>query len=322
MFTLDDIRSAAVQIAPYVMRTPLYRNRTLSARLNTNVYLKLELFQKTGSFKPRGAFMQLLQLGPEARAHGAVAVSGGNFAQAVAYAGTLLGVKTTVCMPAYTPGNYVEATQGYGANVELLPDITAAFSQAEEYGRRGMALLRPFEDPNQMIGCGTVGLEILEDVPDVTDAVISIGGGGLIAGIIVALEALKPSVRVWGVETEGANAMGAALKSGKVVQIVPTSLARTLGAPYVAAFSLELMQKHPERYIVVSDQEAIDAQRFLLERAKVLTELAASCTLAAAKKVKHNFGPDSHVVLLLCGGNESLSNLVSYATAKTTNASA
>ena len=319
MITLDDVRYAAGQIAPYVMRTPLYKNRTLSARLNTNLYLKLELLQKTGSFKPRGAFMQILRLDPAARAKGAVAVSGGNFAQAVAYAGTMLGVSTTVCMPAYTPKNYVEATKGYGAQVELTPDIATAFSQAEEYGRQGRALLHPFDNPNQVIGCGTVGLEILEDVPNVTDVVISIGGGGLFSGVAVTLQALKPEVRVWGVETEGANAMGAALQAGKVVPVVPTSLAKTLGAPYVSAFSLELMQKYPERYVVVSDRDAIDAQHLLLERAKVLTELAAACTLAAADKIKDNFGPDSHVVLLLCGGNESLDNLVSYATARNGN---
>lgn len=315
MITLNEFRNAAGQIAPYVMRTPLYRNRTLSARLNTNLYLKFELLQKTGSFKPRGAFLQILRLDPAVRAKGAVAVSGGNFAQAVAYAGTMLGVTTTVCMPAYTPKNYVEATRGYGAQVELLPEMALAFSQAEEYGRQGRALLHPFEDRNQMIGCGTIALEIVEDIPDVTDVVISIGGGGLFGGITAAFQSLKPEVRVWGVETKGAEAMGAALKAGKVVPIVPTSLARTLGAPYVAALALELMQRHPERYVVVTDQEAIEAQRFLLERAKVLTELAASCTLAAAEKIKDNFGPDRHVVLLLCGGNESLSNLVSYATA-------
>jgi threonine dehydratase len=316
MITLDDVRAAAEQVAPYVMRTPLQTSRTLSDRLNTDVYLKLELFQKTGSFKPRGAFNQMLRLSPEARERGAVAVSGGNFAQAVAYAGTMLGIKTIICMPSYTPQNYIEATKGYGATVELLPDISAAFAQAEEYTRQGMAYLHPFDDPYQMAGCGTVGLEILEDVPNATDVLTSIGGGGLFAGVLVALKALKPDIRVWGVETEGAEAMGVALKAGKVVRITPNSLARTLGAPYVSQFALELMQKEPERYVVVSDAEAIQAQRvLLLERAKVLPELAASCTLAAADRIKDCFGPDDHVVLLLCGGNESLSNMIEYARA-------
>ncbi len=317
MFTLDDVRAAAQQVKPYVKRTPLQTSRTLGERLNTNIYLKLELFQKTGSFKPRGAFNQMLHLPPTARERGAVAVSGGNFAQAVAYAGTVLGIKTIVCMPAYTPKNYVEATQGYGATVELLPDITAAFARADEYTRQGMASLHPFDDPYQMAGCGTIGLEILEDVPDVTDVLISIGGGGLIAGIMVALKALKPGVRIWGVETEGADAMNAALKAGKVVRIVPNSLAKTLGAPYVSEFALELMQNDAERHIVVKDEEAVQAQRLLLERAKVLTELAASCTLAAADRIKDCFGPQDHVVLLLCGGNESLNNMIGYATATT-----
>src|SRR5258706_892084 len=172
MITIEQIRAAAGQIAPYVKRTPLEKSETLSTRLNTNVYLKYELFQKTGSFKPRGAFMQILALDPVARERGAVAVSGGNFAQGAAYAGATLGVKTTICMPSYTPANYIEATKGYGAEVELLPDISAAFAQAEEYARQGRAYLHPFDDANQVAGCGTIGLEIVEDVPNVTDVVI------------------------------------------------------------------------------------------------------------------------------------------------------
>jgi threonine dehydratase len=145
-----------------------------------------------------------------------------------------------------------------------------------------------------------------------SDVVISIGGGGLIAGVTAALKALKPGVRVWGVETEGAETMGEALKAGKVVHIQPTSLAKTLGAPYVAADALIMAQEHLERYIVVSDKEAFQAQLFLLERAKINTELAASCTLAAAERVKDAFSENDHVVLLMCGGNTSLDNLIDY----------
>jgi threonine dehydratase len=146
----------------------------------------------------------------------------------------------------------------------------------------------------------------------VTDIVISIGGGGLIAGITVALEALVPGVRVWGVETEGADAMGQALQAGRVVQVTPTSLARTLSAPYVAEDALAIVQRHAERHVLVSDRDAYDAARHLLERTKVNAELAASCTLAAARKVREAFSPDSHVVLVICGGNVSLEDWVDY----------
>ena len=176
----------------------------------------------------------------------------------------------------------------------------------------GACLLHPFDNPHQMAGVGTIGLEVHEDLPQVTDIVISIGGGGFIAGITVALEALVPGIRVWGVETEGADAMGQALQAGRVVQITPTSLARTLSAPYVAEDALTIMQRHAERHVLVSDREAYDAARHLLERAKVNAELAASCTLAAARRVREAFAPDSHVVLVICGGNVSLEDWVDY----------
>jgi len=152
----------------------------------------------------------------------------------------------------------------------------------------------------------------MERLPDVTDIVISIGGGGLITGITVAVKAIKPDVRIWGVETEGAQTMGKALAAGKVVQIIPNSLAKTLSATYVAEDALRIAQQHMEQYVVVSDQEAIDSQRFLLERATVLTEQSASCTLSAAKKISGRFQKQGHVVLLLCGGNESLANMIAY----------
>jgi len=272
----------------------------------------MELFQKTGSFKPRGAFNQILQLDGQAKAKGVVAVSGGNFAQGVAYAAGQLGIKAIICMPAYTPSNYVEATRSYGATVELSPDFPSTFAKAETFKAEGYAFLHAWDNPNQMAGNGTIGLEILEKLPDVTDIVISIGGGGLIAGITVAVKAIKPDVRIWGVETEGVQTMGKALEAGKVVQITPNSLAKTLSATYVAEDALRIVQQHMEQYVVVSDQEAIDSQRFLLERAKVLTELAASCTLSAAKKISGRFQRQGHVVLLLCGGNESLSNMIAY----------
>jgi threonine dehydratase len=312
MITLDDVRATRALIHPYIKRTPLERNTTLSQRLGTNVYLKLELFQKTGSFKPRGAFNQILRLSDEARRLGVVAVSGGNFAQGVAYAGRVLGVRTLICMPEYTPRNYLEATRSYGAQVELLPTISEAFKRADDYQRQGMSFLHPYDNPHQMAGTGTIGLELLEDLPEMTDLFVSIGGGGLIGGIIVAIKALKPQARIWGVETEGADAMGQALKAGQVVQVQPTSLARTLGAPYVAEDALRLAQQHLERHLLVSDREAFEAELFLLERAKIITELAASCTLAAAERVKGEFKPADHVVLLICGGNASLDNLVEY----------
>jgi len=313
VITVDDVREARPRIAPYVRRTPLERNRTLSRELGTNVYLKLELFQRTGSFKPRGAFNQILHLSPEERAAGVVGVSGGNFAQALADAGTTLGVPTRLCMPATAPMASVAATRAYGAEVELAASFPEVFARAEALRDAGARLLHPFDDPYQMSGVGTIGLEVHEDLPQVTDIVISIGGGGLIAGIAIALEALRPGIRVWGVETEGADTMGQALAADRVVQITPTSLARTLSAPYVAEDALTVMRRHAERYVRVSDREAFEAGRFLLERAKINAELAASCTLAAARRVASSFATGDHVVLLICGGNVSFDDWQHYA---------
>ena len=312
MITLDEILEAQPRIQPFVRRTPLERSRTLSDELGTNVYLKLELFQRTGSFKPRGAFNQILRLTPEQRARGVVGVSGGNFAQALADAGRTLATRTMVCMPESAPKASVEATRGYGATVELAATFPEVFARAEALRDAGACLLHPFDDPYQMAGVGTIGLEVHADLPQVTDILISIGGGGLIAGITVALEALVPGIRVWGVETEGADAMSQALKAGHVVEVRPTSLARTLSAPYVAEDALTIVQRHAERHVLVSDREAYEAGRHLLERAKINAELAAACTLAAARRVRGSFATGSHVVLVICGGNVSLEDWVDY----------
>ncbi len=313
MIQLVDVQIARIRISSFVMRTPTILSRTLSERLGTNAYLKLELFQKTGSFKPRGAFNRMLQLTDEEKEQGIVAFSGGNFAQGVAYAGRALGIRSHILMPEHTPKNYVEATRGYGAEVELVPSVQAMMDMAEEYRKRGRIVLHPFDDPFMMAGNGTLGLELVEEVPNLTDVIVSIGGGGLISGIVTAVKALKPAVRVWGVETEGADTMAQSLRAEKVVHISPTSIARTLGAPYVAQDALILAQRHLESVTVVPDREAVDAIRFLLERAKILTEPAASCTLAAAERLRDHFGRDQHVVLVLCGGNVSLEDVCRYA---------
>ena len=313
MITLNDVKAAAEKISSYVRRTPLWKSETLSKRLGTNVYLKMELFQKSGSFKPRGAFNQMLAKGKDALDKGAVAISGGNFAQGVAFASLVFGVDIIVCMAEDTPKNYIDATRGYSATIDFSPDIQTAVTRYNELADQGRTALHPYDNHHQMSGAGTVALEIFEDLPEITDLVISIGGGGLISGNTVAIKGLKPQVRVWGVETEGAATMKSAMDAGKVVNITPTSMSRTLGAPFVAQDALTIAQEHLEELLIVSDKQAIEAQQLILERTKVLPELAASCTLAAAETIKDRFGPDDHLVLLMCGGNESVANLVNYA---------
>jgi threonine dehydratase len=313
LITLDEIRSARERIKGRVARTPLVSSATLSARLGAKVYLKLELFQKTGSFKVRGAFNKVLSIPEKQRGRGLVAVSGGNHAQAVAYVGRQLGLPAVILMPQSTPRNYIEATRGYGAEVVLVPNAAEAFERIAAYEGDGWTSIHPFDDPLVMAGQGTLGLEIVEDEPEVTDVVASIGGGGFIGGVATAVKSLKPDVRMWGVETEGADAMSKALAQGKPIQLSAiTSIARTLGAPSVSERTLALAQKYLESVTLVSDLEAVNALRFLLERTKVLTEPAASCTLAAADRLRDRFTSDSRVVLVLCGGNIGVDDLCSY----------
>jgi len=308
--TLADIQNARQRISACIRRTPLSASVALSERFKTNVYVKFEVFQKTGSFKVRGAFNKALGVTPEERGQGLVAVSGGNHGQAVAYVARTLGLKSVVLMPESTPKNYVEAARGYGAEVKFAADVRQAFEDVAAYERLGWAYVHPFDDPAVMAGQGTLGLEILDDVPQVTDIVVSVGGGGLIGGIATAVKTLKPSVRIWGVETEGADCMAKSLEAGHPVTLnAITSIARTLGAPAPSERTFALTKSLVERVTVVSDREAIDGVRYLLERLKVLTEPAASCTLAAAERLKSEFTPDRHVVFVLCGGNLPIEDL-------------
>ncbi len=310
---INAIEEAAGRIRPYIKRTPLEHSRSLSRDLGTNVYVKYELFQKTGSFKPRGAFNKLLSIPADERANGVVAVSGGNHAQAVGYASSVLGMDAVIVMPESTPKNYVDATRGYDAKVDLRPSIAASFEEVKRYQAEGRTFVHPFDDPLVMAGQGTLGLEIIEDLPDATDVLVSIGGGGLMGGVATALKARQPSVRIWGVETAGADSMSQALEAGHPVTLPAiTSIAKTLGAPSVSEDTLALAKKYLESVTVVTDDEAVVALTFLLERLKVLAEPAASCTLAAARRLKENFGPDDKVVLILCGGNQSLGDVCGY----------
>jgi threonine dehydratase len=310
---INDIRQAAERIESYVKRTPTEFSHSISTKLGTNVYVKYELFQKIGAFKTRGAFNKLLSLSDDERAKGVVAVSGGNHAQAVAYASAVLGVDAIIVMPQSTPPNYVDATRGYGAMVDLQPTIADAFARIGEYQSDGRVFLHPFDDPVIMAGQGTVGLEVIEDVPDATDVIVSIGGGGLVGGIATAVKSVNPEIRVWGVETVGADAMSQALAVGHPFTLPAiTSIAKTLGAPSVSETTLAIAQRLLECVTLVTDREAVEALVFIAERLKVITEPAASCTLAAAEKLTSNFGADSKVVLILCGGNLSVSDLCAF----------
>jgi len=311
---LAEIQKAAERIAPLIKRTPTVCDNILSERFDSNFYLKLELLQNTGAFKVRGAFNKMLTLNDEEKKRGIVAVSGGNHAKAVAFAAKTLGRKALILMPEITPQNYVDETKGYGAEVQLFPTMAQAFKRAKEYEREERVYIHPFDDELVVAGQGTIGLEILEDIPQVTDVIVSIGGGGLAGGVAAAIKSIKPGVKIWGVETKGAESMAKALEANRIVELAQiTSIARTLGAPAVSQLTFDLARKYLSDVTVVDDDEAVKELFFLLKHAKVLTEPAASCTLAAAERLRENFTPESHIVLILCGGNIGLSDLFQLA---------
>ncbi len=310
MIQLTEIEAARRTIAPYVVETPVVTSHTLSRELGTNVALKLELFQKTGSFKPRGAVNQLLAY--ENRAAGVVGISGGNFAQGLAYAAGRLDVPARVVMPETTPANYLEATRSYGAQVELVPSIADAFIRYDELVGEGWGPMHPFDNPDMMAGNGTLGIELLDQVPEATDVIVSIGGGGFMAGVTSAIKGLRPDVRVWGVETEGANVMARSLEAGSPETMTPTSIAKTLGSPYAGKIPFEIARDQLEEVVVVSDAEAVQAMAFLFERTKLVTEPAAACTLAAARRLRERLHIDGTLVLVLCGGNLSVADMCTF----------
>lgn len=310
IITIEKIRQAATRITPYIKRTPTLIDTYLSSRFGSNVYLKHEMLQRTAAFKVRGAFNKMLTLNDVEKKRGVVAVSAGNHAQAVAYAAKVLGLTALILMPEDTPKNYIAKTKAYDAEVELHATISAAFYAAREYERAGSIFVHPFDDRDVVAGQGTIGLEILEDVPQVTDIIVSIGGGGLAGGVAAAVRSIKPDVRIWGVETHGAHSMSLALEADRVVELKEiTSIARTLGAPKVGELNFALAKEYLSGVTVVSDGEAIVEMICLLDKAKVLAEPASSCTLAAAERLRENFGRNSHVVLILCGGNIGLNDL-------------
>jgi len=304
VFTLEELNDARQTIAPFVRDTPLVASPELGDELGCRVSLKLELFQATGSFKPRGTFNQALGLSSAQRAAGVVAFSGGNFARAVGYAGGVLGIDTVVVMPQNAPVSSVRATRDYGAEVEVTPGVAEMLERARQLEAAGRASLHPFDHPRMVAGNASMGLELYEQAPDATHVFISIGGGGFITGVGSALKLLNPDVKLYGVETDGAATMRTSLQAGEVVDYKPTSRAATLNAPFVAEDALRFAEEHLEEVILVSDAAALRAVDNLADTAKIIAELAAGTTLAAARR--RQFDAEDHVVLVICGGNISL----------------
>jgi len=275
------------------------------------IKLKLENLQKTGSFKPRGAINNMMRLDATQRAAGVITISAGNHAQGVAYAASLLGVSAVVVMPAAASSSKAQAARDYGAEVILHGDMPAAFEKLEQLRReRGLAFIHPFDDDATIAGQGTLGLELLEDVPDLDTVVVGIGGGGLISGVAVAVKSVKPSARVVGVEPVGAAAMHRSLESGSPARLERTdTIADGLAAPFAGQRNFDIVKRHVDDLVLVQDAEIRGAMRLLLERCKVLAEPAGAAALAAVLAGKVTATGGGSTVVVVSGGNVSLEML-------------
>jgi len=308
----ERIQHAAHEIGPYLRRTPTVYSYTFSEGAGCPVHLKLENLQRTGSFKLRGALVKILSLAPEERARGLVAASAGNHAQGVALAAKLLGLSATLVMPESTALLKIRRTQGYGAEIVLCGvNWDAAQARAEELAReRGATLVHPFDDERVIEGQGTVGLEILADLPRVSRVVVPVGGGGLLAGIALAIKAERPDVQLVGVQARGASALADSLARGeRVVQAQPETIAEGIrvGAPGVRTF--EILRELADDIVTVSDEEISAAVVATLEKSKIVAETAGVVALAALLHGKIPVAPEEETCAVVSGGNIDLNLL-------------
>jgi threonine dehydratase len=308
---LADIRAAHARIAPRIHRTPLLSATRLGARAGVTLFHKCESLQKTGSFKVRGALNNVSQLGAAARQRGVVTVSAGNHAQALAWAARDAGVRCTVVMPTTASRMKVDASRGYGAEVVLHgASGIEAFAHAHALAKeRELTFVHPFDDPAVIAGQGTVGLEILEQLENVDDVVVPIGGGGLIAGVATAIKESRPQVRVYGVEPTGAAVMRQSLDAGRPVRLESMkTIADGLAAPMAGDVTYPIVKHYVDDVVLVTDDEIMAAMRDILFSAKLLAEGGGAAATAAILSGKLKL-EGRRVVAVLSGANVDASRI-------------
>lgn len=314
------IREANEHVARQVHRTPILTSTT-AARMaeaaggesvaDGRVYLKAEHLQVTGSFKPRGMSWKVASLSSAERAAGIITLSAGNAAQAYAWAGRGAGVHATVVMPADAVRSKVDACLGYGAEVVLHgAHVGEALAELERIrDRRGLTYAHPFDDPAVIAGHGSVGLEIVEDLPAVDVVVVGVGGGGLISGVAAAIRETAPRVRVYGAEPARSNAVSLALEAGRIVPIDPQSVADGLGAPFAGEWTLAMCRRYLDGIVLLDDAIILAGVRFAAERMKQVLEPAGAAALAAVLYGKVPIKQGERVCVVASGGNVELPRL-------------
>ena len=314
--TLDEIRATRQRIDPYIVRTPVWRwaASEIEALIGpqTELHLKLELFQKTGTFKARGAVNNLLALDAAARQRGVTAVSAGNHAIAVAYAAQIFGSSAKVVMPKSAPPFRVAKAQSYGAEVVLVDDVHMAFSEVRRIeAEEGRTFIHPYENRATIVGQATVGLEFGEDAPPLDALIIPIGGGGLAAGIAAAVKQMQPGCAIYGVEPTGADSMSRSFAAGspQAIERVKT-IADSLGAPKAEAYSYALCRHFLDEIVLVSDDELKSCMRLIFHSLKLAAEPACAASTAALLGPLREKLQGKRVGLIFCGSNIGLETYV------------
>ena len=305
MIELADVQAAARRLDGVANRTPVVTSRTLDGLVGAEVHVKAECFQRGGAFKFRGAYNKIASLPEAARRNGVVAYSSGNHAQAVAIAAELLGTTATILMPEDAPPAKVDATRGYGAEIVRYDRWT---ERREEIGarlaaERGLELVRPYDDPLVMAGQGTTALELLDSVPELDVLVVPVGGGGLIAGCSTVAKALRPGIRVVGVEPEAGDDTRRSLAAGERVRIeVPRTIADGLQSDEPGELTFEVNRRLVDEVATVTDAEILDAMAFLFDRMKIVTEPSGAVGVAALIAGRVDAG-GGRVGVVVSGGN-------------------
>ncbi len=308
---LSRLRDAQSRIQPFLHRTPMWHSRALSAMAGCQVYLKAELFQKTGSYKPRGMLWKLLNLTKAERQAGAITFSAGNAAQGLAYAAALTNTRATVVMPAHASPVKAAATRAYGAEVILRGNASECLAHCLELSReRGLTFVSSYDDETLMEGHASLGLELHEDLPELTAIFVGIGGGGMMGGLAMALEATDSTARLIGVEPEGAPAMHQSLQKGEAVTLAGVStIADGLAAPGAGRLCFALARRRLEKVVLVDDDRIVEAMRLLMARAKFMAEPAGAAALAGLLAGDHGLSASQQIVVVVSGGNVDFDRL-------------
>jgi threonine dehydratase len=305
LLSLDDVEQARERIAGRLHRTPLRPSRTLSERVGADVHFKAELFQRTGSFKPRGVLNKLSQLTDEEKQRGLISISAGNHAQALAYAAAVEGLDALVVMWQTASPMKISAARAYGATVdtEALEKIEAFERLEQLIAETGRTLVHPYNDPLVMAGQGTVGVEIVEDLPDAEVVLVQVGGGGLVSGVATAVKGLRPDARVIAVEPERSPAMHEGLKAGHAVTVEAESAADGLNGPYAGENCVAVCSALGVESFLVTEDELVAGFRFMYGRMKLACELAGAATAAALLSGRLDIEPGQKVGAVVSGGN-------------------